>query len=78
VRVGEIDPGPRDLDQDFALAGLGVRQVTVPEHLRPAELLDLDRFHENPSRFMPPPYWPGSAVAGRARPMIRNLPPGCR
>ena len=43
--VGEVDPAARDVDQDLALAGLGVGHLDVPEHLGPAELLDLDRLH---------------------------------
>jgi hypothetical protein len=40
VRVGEVDPGARDLDHDLTLAGLGVGQLDELHHLGAPELLD--------------------------------------
>ena len=43
VGVGEVDPAARDVDDDLAVAGLGVGQLDELHHLGAAELLDLDR-----------------------------------
>jgi len=45
VDVDEVDSGPADRDQHFPLARNGIGQLDQLEHLRPAELLDLNRFH---------------------------------
>ena len=46
VRIGEVDPGAGDLDQDLALAGGRLVDLDRLEQLRPAEFLDLDRLHQ--------------------------------
>ena len=45
VRVGVVEPGAADLDQDLGLGRLGHRDVDELEHLGPAERLHLDRAH---------------------------------
>ena len=45
VRVGEVHPGPHDVDDDLALPGLRIRQVHVLHGLGPGELLELNRLH---------------------------------
>jgi len=48
VGVGEVDPGAGDVDHDLVVAGHRVGHVEVPQHLRPPELLDLNRAHRSP------------------------------
>ena len=43
--VGEVHPGPGDLDHDVLRSRLGIGQIDDLEHLGPAELLDLDGSH---------------------------------
>jgi hypothetical protein len=45
VRVGVVDAGGGDVDQDPTVGGRGVVELAQPQHLGPAELRDLDRSH---------------------------------
>ena len=47
----KLTPGAGDLNDDLALAGLGIGELDELHHLGPAELLDSNRFHRR--RFSP-------------------------
>jgi sugar/nucleoside kinase (ribokinase family) len=49
VRVGEVDPTARDVDDDHPLAGLRLVDIDVPQNLGATKLLDLNRLHRRRS-----------------------------
>ena len=45
MRIGKVDPRPRNLNNDLTLTGYRILYIADLKNLWPAELIDLDGFH---------------------------------